>query len=88
MNDEGRLLNADFEMNGLVMSQVHCDNPTHLHHAEVQNLIGFETNGHWVDVTQDGDVFHVRIDENNETVQSDLSSEEALLYVHLMTGGV
>lgn len=87
MSEEGRMLNADFEMKDLVITQIHCDDQTHLHHSDIQNLIGFETNGHWVDVTQDGDVFHVRIDENDDLVGGEMSNAEALAYVHLMTGG-
>lgn len=69
----------------IIIVQEYCDDPTHLHHSPIQNLIGFEQNGHWVDVTQDGDVFHVRIDEDDATVRAELNDDDAMQYIQQMT---
>ncbi len=48
-------------------------------------MIGIEINGHWVEATQDGDVYHIRIDSDPETVMGGLTEQEANAYVELMT---
>jgi hypothetical protein len=74
----------EVEMN-VVVQQVYCDDPAHGHHSPIQNMVGFELNEHWVEVTQDGDFYKVRIDKDNASVRSHLCDTEAGLYIEKMT---
>lgn len=69
----------------VVVWQVFCDDPAHGHHTPIQKMLGLELNGHWVEVTQDGDFYRVRIDEDNATVREGLCGGEAGAYVRTMT---
>lgn len=43
--------------------QIICDDWNHFHRSPIQNMISMEINGRFVEVTQDGDNLHARIDE-------------------------
>jgi hypothetical protein len=81
----GDLDSLEAQMNGVVVQQVFCDDPAHGHHSPIQNMVGFELNEHWVEVTQDRDFYKVRIDEDDASVREDLCETEAGLYVKEMT---
>jgi hypothetical protein len=50
-------------MRVLEHKQVVCRDPYHVHNSPVQNMLALEVNGHFVEVTQDGETFNARIDE-------------------------
>ena len=41
-----------------------CDDPTHSHRDPVQVMGAFEVKGHFIQVTQDGDRYNLRIDRD------------------------
>lgn len=43
--------------------QTICHDSEHSHNSPIQNMISAEIDGHFVEVTQDGDTFSARIDE-------------------------
>lgn len=70
----------------VVHDQLICLDDTHLHNSPIQNMIGLEINHHWVDVTQDGSIYNVRIDEDNSLVAADLTQAEARSFIEQMIG--
>jgi len=44
--------------------QIICHDKTHLHRSPIQNMVEMEINGHVVEITKDGDYFHVCVDES------------------------
>ena len=42
--------------------QITCTDPQHCHNSPIQKMISLDVNGHFVEVTQDGHLFNVRID--------------------------
>jgi len=72
-------------MSNIIVRQERCDDASHCHRSPIQNMIGFEMNQHWVEVTQDGEFYNVRIDENALTACFDLTDREAWLYAQKMT---
>ena len=72
-------------MTNVIIRQEYCHDPEHYHHSPVQKMLGFELNGHWVEVTQDGDFYRVRIDEDDASVCEELCGTEAGLYIEKMT---
>lgn len=59
--------------------QIICLDETHLHKSPVQNMLALDIDGHFVEVTQDGDRFHVRIDESLS--RWDMTVEQAVEFV-------
>ena len=43
--------------------QITCTDPQHCHNSPIQNMISLDVNGHFVEVTQDGHTYNVRIDD-------------------------
>ena len=80
----GDVDDLEVEMN-VVVQQVFCDDPAHGHHSPIQNMVGFELNEHWVEVTQDGDFYKVRIDKDDASVRNELCDTEAGFYIKEMT---
>lgn len=68
-----------------VHDEIICTDEDHFHNSPVQEMIGIEVNGHWVEATKDGEVFHVRVDGDNQTAQGYLSEQQAFTFVKAMT---
>jgi len=43
-----------------------CTNPAHTHRDHVLDMLGVFVNEHYVEITQDGNLFNVRIDQQIE----------------------
>lgn len=52
-------------MNKIIIKQHRCTIPAHCHRAPIQYMIGFWLGRHWIDVTRDGDLYNIRVDEDN-----------------------
>lgn len=56
-----------------------CRDPEHDHNSPYQRMIAFEENNHYVEVTQDGNVFNVLVD--GVKARFGLTSKDALQFV-------
>ena len=52
-----------------------CHNPAHGHRSPVQRMGAFEYRGHYLQITQDGDRYNLRIDKG-AAVYMDLTAAE------------
>ncbi|NWG33532.1 MAG: hypothetical protein HXY42_03745 [Chloroflexi bacterium] len=46
----------------LTCKQIVCRDRYHVHNSPIQNMLALDVNGHYVEVTQDGETFNARID--------------------------
>ena len=60
-------------MNKVIFKQEHCTIPIHRHHSPIQYMLGFLLGQHWVDVTRDGDLYNIRVDEDDRKSISGLN---------------
>ena len=58
------LLPTEYKTRLVRAEQIICRDKNHLHRSPIQNMVEMEINGHVVEITQDGDYFHTRIDES------------------------
>lgn len=50
-----------------------CNNPDHIHFGNKLYLFELQYNNHYIEVTQDRNLFHVRIDKNLEKLECSYS---------------
>lgn len=57
----------------------------HHHRSPVQNMIGFYLQGHYVEITQDGDRYNARIDGENS--EFGMTETELIKHINQYVGG-
>jgi len=74
-------------MNKVIFKKQRCMMPTHHHHSPIQYMLGFLLGQHWVDVTRDGDLYNIRVDEDNTKSISGLNLHSARNVLYFLFKG-
>jgi hypothetical protein len=67
----------------LTAETITCNDRTHMHHAPIQDMVAMDINGHYVQVTKDGEYFSARIDRNEMAL--DVSADKLFQFIRSKT---